>query len=196
MCLWVAHDAPDYWSARVTEPVRSPFPDESERTTVPPSAKPVMSSELHRNQVTDAQTTRENLRDAAYHEAGHVVVAQFLGLTVREVEIEEDGSGRADIPYAEHLPLVDQIALCVAGIEAQELFNCPLHQHAALGDYLKVRELVAGLTDAESHEYRQAGYSRALEILKTRLLEIEELADQLLKQRRLQPKDNLACRTL
>ena len=75
-----------------------------------------MSSELHRNQVTDAQTTRENLRDAAYHEAGHVVVAQFLGLTVREVEIEEDGSGRADIRYAEHLPLVDQIAICVAGI--------------------------------------------------------------------------------
>ena len=73
-----------------------------------------MSSELHRNQVTDAQTTRENLRDAAYHEAGHVVVAQFLGLTVREVEIEEDGSGRADIRHAAHLPLVDQIALCVA----------------------------------------------------------------------------------
>ena len=141
MCLWVAHDAPDYWSARVTEPVRSPFPDESERTTVPPSAKPVMSSELHRNQVTDAQTTRENLRDAAYHEVGHVVVAQFLGLTVREVEIEEDGSGRADIRHAAHLPLVDQIALCVAGIEAQELFNFPLHQHAALGDYLKVRKL-------------------------------------------------------
>jgi hypothetical protein len=103
--------------------------------------EPVMSSELHRNQVTDAQTTHENLRDAAYHEAGHVVVAQFLGLTVREVEIEEDGSGRADIRHAAHLPLVDQIALCVAGIEAQELFNCPLHQHAALGDYLKVRKL-------------------------------------------------------
>ena len=79
-----------------------------------------MSSELHRNQVTDAQTTRENLRDAAYHEAGHVVVARFLGLTVSEVEIEEDGSGRADIGYAEHLPLVNQIAICVAGIEAKK----------------------------------------------------------------------------
>ena len=111
------------------------------------------------------------------------MVAQFLGLTVREVEIEEDGSGRADIRYAEHLPLVDQVAICVAGIQAQELFNCPLHQHAALGDYLKVRELVAGLTDAESYEYRQAGYLRALQILKSRLLEIEERADQLVKQR-------------
>ena len=56
-----------------------------------------MRSELHRNQVTDAQTVHENLRDAAYHEAGHVVVARCLGLTIREVEIEEDGSGRADI---------------------------------------------------------------------------------------------------
>ena len=144
-----------------------------------------MRSELHRNQVTDTQTVDENLRDAAYHEAGHVVVARFLGLTVREVEIEEDGSGRADISSGEHLPLVDQIAVCVAGIEAQELFNCPMHDHAALGDYRKVGVLLAGLTDAESYEYRQAGYLRALQILKSRLPEIEAVADQLLKQRRI-----------
>ena len=56
-----------------------------------------MPSELHRDQVTDGQTIYENLRDAAYHEAGHVVVARFLGLAIREVEIEEDGSGRANI---------------------------------------------------------------------------------------------------
>jgi hypothetical protein len=55
-----------------------------------------MRSELLRNQVADAQTVHENLRDAAYHEAGHVVVARSLGLTIREIEIEEDGSGRAD----------------------------------------------------------------------------------------------------
>jgi hypothetical protein len=60
-----------------------------------------------------------------------------------------------------------------------------VHQHAALGDYLKVRELVAGLSDAESYEYRQAGYLRALEILKARLPEIEALAQQLFNQRRI-----------
>src|SRR5215813_14676293 len=108
-----------------------------------------MRDELNRNQVIDAQTTCDNLRDAAYHEAGHVVVARFLGLTIGKIEIEEDGSGRADISSAEHLPLIDQIALCVAGIEAQELFNCPMHEHAALGDHVKVSRLVAGLTDAE-----------------------------------------------
>ena len=140
-------------------------------------------SELHRNRVTDAQTIQDNLRDAAYHEAGHVVVARFLGLAIGRVEVEEDGSGRADISSATHLPLVDQIAVCVAGIEAQELFNCPMHEHAALGDYRKVRELLTGLTDAESYEYRRAGYLRALEILKGRLPEIEQLADQLFKPR-------------
>jgi hypothetical protein len=144
-----------------------------------------MLVELHRDQVTELQTIHENLRDAAYHEAGHVVVARFLGLTIGRVEIEEDGTGRADIRVAEHLPLVDQIAICVAGIEAQELFNCPMHQHAALGDYLRVRELLAGLTDTESYEHRQAGYLRALEILKVRLPETENLADRLFKQRRI-----------
>ena len=144
-----------------------------------------MGSELHRDQVTDGQTIYENLRDAAYHEAGHVVVARFLGLAIREVEIEEDGSGRANISPAEHLPLVDQVALCVAGIEAQELFNCPMHDHAALGDYRKVCGLLVGLTDTQSYEYRHAGYSRALEILKERISEIEKLAAQLLNHRRI-----------
>jgi len=147
-------------------------------------------SELHRNRVADAQTIHDNLRDAAFHEAGHVVVARFLGLTVREVEIGEDGSGRANISSAERLPLVDQIAVCVAGIEAQEFFNCPVHDHAALGDYLKVRELMAGLSNAESYECRRGGYLRALQILKSRLPEIEELAHQLFHQRRVEPRDS------
>ena len=149
-------------------------------------------SELHRNRVTDAQTIQDNLRDAAYHEAGHAVVARFFGLTVREIEIGEDGSGRANISSAERLALVDQIAVCVSGIEAQELFNCPMHEHAALGDYLKVRELMAGLTDAESYEYRQAAYLRALQILKSRLPEIEELAHRLFHQRRVELTDSRA----
>ena len=142
-----------------------------------------MRGELHRNQVANGQTIHDNLRDAAYHEAGHVVIARFLGLTISEVE--EDGSGRADISSAEHLSLVDQIAVCVGGIQAQELFNCPMQDHAALGDYRKVLGLLKGLADVESYEYRQAGYMRALEILKSRLPEIEALADQLLKQRRI-----------
>jgi hypothetical protein len=60
-----------------------------------------------------------------------------------------------------------------------------MHDHASLGDYRKVRELLTGLTDAESCDYRQAGYLRALEILKGRLPEIGQLANQLFQQRRI-----------
>jgi len=84
-----------------------------------------MPGELHRNEVTDAQTVHENLRDAAHHEAGHVVVARFLGLTIRKIEIEEDGSGRADISSGDHLPLVDQIAVCVAGSKRKSYSIAP-----------------------------------------------------------------------
>ena len=133
--------------------------------------------------VTDAQTTNDDLRGAAYHEAGHVVVARFLGLTIGKIEIEEDGSGRADTSSAEHLPLIDQVALCVAGMEAQALFNCPTHERVAFSDYGKVSELVAGLTEEESREIRNSAYLRALEILKGRLPEVQRLAEQLIKQR-------------
>jgi Peptidase M50B-like len=126
-----------------------------------------------------------HLRGAAFHEAGHVVVARFFGLTVRKIEIGKDGSGNAEISSAEHLPLIDQIALCVAGIEAQALFNCPTHQYVAISDYAKVIELVEGVTEAESFELRSAAYLRALEILKDRLPEVEQLADDLIKQRRI-----------
>ena len=127
----------------------------------------------------------DDLRGAAFHEAGHVVVARFFGLTVGKIEIGEDGSGNADISSAEHLPLIDQIALCVAGLEAQALFNCPTQERAGFTDYVKVSELVEGLTEAESFEIRNSAFLRALEILKSRAPEVEQVANDLMKQKRI-----------
>ena len=124
------------------------------------------------------------LRGAAFHEAGHVVVAMNLGLVVGEVEISDDGRGRSQIAPSDHLPLVDQIALCVAGIEAQELFNCHTHVLAAAADHGMVVGLLDGLTEAESLKHRKAACLRALEILQTHRPEIERLADYLIKHRR------------
>lgn len=73
----------------------------------------------------------DQLRGAAFHEAGHVVVARFLGLRVSEVEIGmngDDASGRAEISCADPLSFIDQIALCAAGLEAQEMFDAPTHK--------------------------------------------------------------------
>lgn len=124
------------------------------------------------------------LRGAAFHEAGHVVVAIHFGLTVGEIEISNDGSGKSQISPSDHLPLVDQIALCAAGIEAQELFDCHTHPLAAAADYGLVIGLMDGFTEAERLACRNAGYLRALEILKKQRPEVERLASYLIEHRR------------
>lgn len=135
---------------------------------------------------TNSRTSSDDLRGAAFHEAGHVVVAQFFGLPVGEVEIRDDGAGKADIGLDDHLPLIDRIALCVAGIVSQELFNCRhTHELAAAHDYAKVIELVEGLTELESLQGRTAAYRRALEIVETHSTEVERLAHHLIEHRRI-----------
>jgi hypothetical protein len=74
--------------------------------------------------------------------------------------------------------------LCVAGIEAQELFGCETIAASAAIDYLKLIGLVKGLTEAKSLEFRNAGYLRALDILKRHRPEVEKLALYLIEHRR------------
>jgi hypothetical protein len=79
--------------------------------------------------------TEEDRRGAAIHEAGHAIVAFALGLAVEEIAIGisgDDSAGQSTIQESGHLPLTDQIALCLAGIEAQELFNSHTHELAAM----------------------------------------------------------------
>lgn len=139
---------------------------------------------LASRQMTMNKKSDDLLRGAAFHEAGHVAVAVNLGLAVGEIEISDDGSGRSQIAPADHLPLIDQIALCVAGIEAQELFNCRTHVLAAAADYRMVIGLLDKLSEAESLEHRDAACRRALEILRKHKPEVERLADHLIKHRR------------
>jgi hypothetical protein len=132
--------------------------------------------------------TNDKLRGAAFHEAGHVIVAREFGLPIGEIAIGIDGDeakGRTDIGSAHNLPLIDQIALCVAGVVAQSLFDWPTHNLAGAGDYARVVQLVDGMTDADSLKLRNAAYARARAILERRATEVERLAKQLLKQRRI-----------
>ena len=39
----------------------------------------------------------DGLHGAAFHEAGHVVVARHFGFTITAIEIDEDGGGRTDM---------------------------------------------------------------------------------------------------
>jgi hypothetical protein len=127
----------------------------------------------------------DKLRGAAFHEAGHVIVARELGLPVGEIAIgiDEEAKGRTDIGSAHHLPLIDQIALCVAGVVAQALFNWPAPSFVGADDYARVIELVDRMTDDKSLKLRHAGYARARDILERRADEVERLAKQLLNKR-------------
>src|SRR5256885_2180453 len=81
---------------------------------------------------------------AAYHEAGHAVVAWALGLPVGRIAINDDGppAGTTEIGSTEHLPATDRLAVCLAGVEAQHLFACPTHEHAGFSDYAKVLDII------------------------------------------------------
>ena len=129
----------------------------------------------------------DDLRGAAFHEAGHVVVARHFGLCVGEIEIGIDGDpakGQAEIGDADHLSVVDQLALCAAGMEAQEMFKAPTHDIAGFGDAVKMFNLLDS-AKAESEPLREAAYKRAREILKMHEAEVEDLAQRLLRERRI-----------
>lgn len=77
-------------------------------------------------------------RGAAYHEAGHAVVAAVLGLTVAGIEIAiggDDAKGATVTGDPAGLPLEDQLTICAAGMEAQKIFDAPTHDDAGVADY-------------------------------------------------------------
>lgn len=90
------------------------------------------------------QSVRDQ-RDASFHEAGHAVAAWLLGLAVGGVEIaidDDDAKGVAHVQEAAHLDILDQLAICAAGMEAQKLFDAPTHEGAGWSDYGRMLELL------------------------------------------------------
>ena len=125
--------------------------------------------------------TIEERRSTAIHEAGHVVVAWALGLPVGSMEIGcngDDTAGRSEIDEtARQLSLVDRIALCIAGMEAQLLFGCEsIHLHG--GSSVIIR-MLDDLLEEEADTIRSKGYDRAAELLVCRRPLIERIAERL-----------------
>ena len=123
--------------------------------------------------------TSQDRYGAAVHEAGHVVVAWALGLKTRKMAVGIDGddaAGAAEIEESPHLLLVDQIAICSAGADAQRMFNAPTHDVAAFSDMVKILNVVDELAEAEGEALRYAGYRRSKEILELHRATVEHLA--------------------
>jgi ATP-dependent Zn protease len=118
----------------------------------------------------------------AVHEAGHVVVAWALGLKTTKVAVGiggDDAAGEAEIEETSHLPLVDQIAICSAGADAQRMFNAPMHDVAAFSDVVKIHNLVDDFAEDEGEALRYAGYRRSNELLELHRAKVERLAQAL-----------------
>ena len=141
--------------------------------------------------------TIEERRSTAIHEAGHVVVAWALGLPAGFMEIGcngDDTAGRSEIDETAHrLSLVDRIALCIAGMQAQLLFGCEsTHLHAGSSDFGKIIEMLDDLSEGEADTVRFKGYDRAAELLVCRRPLIERIAERLTISGKLEQGEILA----
>jgi hypothetical protein len=127
--------------------------------------------------------TIEGRRGAAYHEAGHIVVAWALDLCVGSAEIGingDDAKGEAKIADSSVLPLKDRIAICAAGFEAQSVFGAPTHPLAAAIDEAEIIELTAHLDENARLAARDAGYQRAHELILAHKAKVDRIAKRLL----------------
>jgi hypothetical protein len=79
------------------------------------------------------------------------------------------------------LPLIDRIAILCAGEASRTIFKCRSH---ALAVSSEISKLVEVLADDHRLEIINAGYRRAIEIIKSNAPEVEQLAGRLIRQRR------------
>lgn len=138
--------------------------------------------------------TKRYPRGTAFHEAGHAVVGWSLGLGVRAVHIgDDDASGAAEIGYAD-LSLIEQIALCSAGIAAENAFECPVDELAGAQDREKIYELLKANEISEEGQgaaLRGEGYNCARECLGTHMSEVIRLAERLAQRGRVDASEFL-----
>lgn len=103
---------------------------------------------------------QQDRHSTAVHEAGHAVVAWALKVkTIRmAIGVNGDGTaGEADVEASLHLSLIDRIAICSAGIDAQEMLAAPLSHHLCMtADMNAIEELLEDLLDDEREIHRRA----------------------------------------
>jgi len=126
-------------------------------------------------------------RGAAYHEAGHIVVAWHFGALVGRAWINDEtdlGQGGCCLD-ASRLPPLDHVVICWAGIVAQEDFRARTFDSAGDCDLKRARSLLAHLRAEEADAAMNDGKIAAQNILRTRAEQVHRLAAALSENKRL-----------
>jgi Peptidase M50B-like len=120
-------------------------------------------------------------RGTAFHEAGHGIVAWSFGLDVKSIRVSlDEASGSTDTSHPDHLSLVEQIAIHMAGIESEKLFEAPAHWWAFGSDFQEIQNLLATheITNGEGPVLREQGRALArarLELHRTKVIGLAQL---------------------
>jgi hypothetical protein len=113
---------------------------------------------------------------AAYHEAGHILVALHYGLEIGLIVVRENGDGGTDISSTEHLPLLDRVAICMGGGAAQQHFQAPTTDTAMSADYVMVCNLTSEMKDDEREAAIEKAFVRARSVIERNSDEVARLA--------------------
>jgi len=127
--------------------------------------------------------TSSEVVGAAYHEAGHALVALHYGLEVGQIVVRENGDGGTDISRTEHLPLLDRVAVCMGSGAAQQHFQAPATDHAMMADFVMVSNLTLEMTDEELETAIEKAFVRARSIIAQNAVEVARLAKILIARR-------------
>jgi len=125
--------------------------------------------------------SESDLFTAAAHEAGRAIVARTLGLRVTFLELAADGSGKSSIELADQVPVLDQIAICTAGIQGVKLLGAKEGRQAE--NDLKLYELLKSYPEMDRDHLLSEGCRRAAQILRDHHQGLHRVAARLWRTR-------------
>ena len=137
--------------------------------------------------------TQRYPRGTAYHEAAHAVVAWSLGVPVGAVSVsDDDACGGTQIGLANHLPLIEQVAICSASIAAAEVFGHPTHELAGFNDQVQIMHLIEahGISEeGQGPTLRAEAYNFARARLEAHRSKVITLAELLVEHGRIEAEE-------
>jgi hypothetical protein len=87
--------------------------------------------------------------------------------------------GEAKIADETSLPLIDRIAICAAGREAQRVFGAPANHLAGAMDEAKIIKLTKHLHEEARSAPLNDGYQRAHELIVAHKAKVDRIAENL-----------------